>query len=473
MGTKTRKAERPFGWKDKFGYLMGDFGCNMSFTLISSYMFIFFTQYIGINLLHYATIILLTKIWDGVNDPIVGALVDRFTPKEGDKFRPWIFWGAIPLSLSAIVMFMDTTSWPYAGRLILCIVGYLVWDIAYTVVNVPYGSLNSTITADPVQRSQLSTFRSFGAVVAGLPLGIVIPMVAYKTISGQSIFQGQNMFGLALVLGIVAFLSFMALYFGVRERISHKGTEEVKFNYFKTLKGFFSNRAILAVSMAALSQTIFILSASSLGQMTYQMYFGNGKLSSLSIFAYLIPMFVVAPLVKPLVKKYGNKEICAWPMLGTVIVYLAMLILPIKSPYLWVGLQVIAALFSGGSLMVGWALVSDCIDYQELKTGRREEGSIYATYSMIRKMGQGIGQAAIPAIIALAIPGLVLNNSSTWNVEYAIQVKNLTALFPLIGYSIMFICYTFIYNLDKKTVTEMGIKLGRNVDDNTTSKEIA
>lgn len=473
MGTKAKRAERPFGWRDKFGYLMGDLGCNMSFSLISGYMFIFFTQFIGINPLHYATIILLTKVWDGVNDPIVGALVDRFTPKAGDKFRPWILWGSIPLSLSAVVMFLDTTSWPYAGRLILCIVGYLVWDITYTVVNVPYGSLNSVITADPVQRSQLSTFRSFGAVLAGIPLGIIVPMVVYKTIEGKSIFQGNNMFGLALALGIVAFLSFMALYFGVRERIHHKAEEEVKFNYFKTLKGFFTNRAIIAVSIAALAQTIFIMAAGQLGQMTFQMYFGNGKLGSLSILSYLLPMFIIAPLVKPLVKKFGKKEICAWPMVGTIIVYLAMLILPIKNPLVWVGLQVIGALFSGGSLMLGWALISDCIDYQEIMTGRREEGSIYATYSMIRKMGQGIGQAAIPAIITIAIPGLILSNSSTWNMDYAIQVKNLAALFPLIGNAIMFICYTFIYNLDKKTVKDMGIKLGRFTEEGTSTKEIA
>jgi len=223
--------------------------------------------------------------------------------------------------------------------------------------------------------------------------------------------------------------------------------------------------------LAALAQTIFVLSASQLGQMTFQMYFGNGKLSSLSILAYLVPMFIIAPFVKPLVKRFGKKEICTWPMLGTVAIYVVMLILPINSPYVWVGLQVIAALFSGATLMVGWALVSDCIDYQELETGRREEGSIYATYSMIRKMGQGIGQAAIPAIIAIAIPGMVLSNSSTWNMEYAIQVKNLSVLFPLVGYSIMFICYTFIYNLDKTTVSDMQVKLGRSTEEVVATKE--
>lgn len=465
MEHKRAVSERPFGWKDKFGYFMGDFGCNMSFSLISGYMFIFFTQYIGINPLHYATIILFTKIWDGVNDPIIGALIDRFTPKSGDKFRPWILWGSIPLALSATLMFMDTTGWPYAAKILVCVIGYLVWDIAYTVVNVPYGSLNSVITADPVERSQLSTFRSFGAIVAGIPLSIIIPILAYKTLEGKSIFQGQNMFVIALIIGIIVFVSFMALYLGVKERIHHKPHDGQKFNYFETLKGFLHNRPVMAVSVAALAQTIFILSATQLNQMTFQMYFGDGKLSSLTILSSLVPMFVVAPLIKPLVKKYGKKEICSWPLIGTLVIYLAMLVLPITNPYVWIGLQLIGGIFSGGGLMVSWALMSDCIDYQELQTGRREEGSIYATYSMLRKIGQGIGQAAIPAIIAIIIPGLILSDSSTWNMEYATQIKALSALFPLLGNGIMFICYAFVYKLDKKTVAEMEVKLGRQTKD--------
>ena len=107
------KTQRPFGWKDLVGYFFGDFGCNMSFSLISGYMFLFFTQYIGIKLEHYALIILLTKIWDGINDPIIGALVDRFTPKKGDKFRPWVFWGAWPMAIAAAVMFLDASAWAY------------------------------------------------------------------------------------------------------------------------------------------------------------------------------------------------------------------------------------------------------------------------------------------------------------------------------------------------------------------------
>ena len=464
--TKASGAVRSFGWRDKVGYLMGDFGCNMSFTLISSYMFIFFTQYIGISLMHYATIILISKIFDGINDPIVGAIVDRLTPKKGDKFRPWIFWGSFPLAASAVIMFIDTTNWTYGARLVLCVASYVIWDICYTLVNVPYGSMNAVISADPIERSQLSTFRTFGAIVAGVPLGILIPMFAYKKqmVNGaeKSVFQGSNMFIIAVVLGAVALISFQILYRWSIERVQHKDHDGESFNYFKTLKNFFTNRAVLGLTLATFAQTVFIMSASQLGQMTFQMYFGNGKLSSLSIITYLVPMLVGAPLVKPLVKRFGKKEISAYPMLGTIAVYAVMLILPIKNPMVWIGLQVLGQIFSVGSLMVGWAMLSDAIDYLELKTGRREEGSVYATYSMVRKIGQGVGQALVPALIAIVIPGIVMNNAATWNADYAVQIKNLSVLFPLVGNIVMFVCYTFIYNLDKKTIEYMQINLGRN-----------
>lgn len=469
------KAQRPFGSKDILGYFLGDFGCNMSFSLISGYMFLFFTQFIGIKLEHYALIILLTKIFDGINDPIVGAMIDRFSPKQGDKFRPWIFWGAWPLSIAAAIMFLDASAWPYWGKLALMIVGYVVWDVAYTVVNVPYGSLNSVISADPVQRSQLSTARSFGAIVAGIPLGILIPLFVYQqmTVDGaeKSIFLGQNMFPIALALGAVALISFMILWATSVERIQRPEHNGEKFNYFTTLKSFFTTRPILGLVIATLAQTILIMSATSLSAMTFQLYFGNGKLNSLTILTYLIPMLAGALLMKPLVKRFGKKNIVGWPLLGTIFIYTLMLLVPIKSPYVWIGLQVLAMLFSAGMLLVGWAMLADAIDYSEYETGRREEGSIYATFSMMRKIGQGVGQALVPAAIALALPGLVMNDAATWSPEFGISIKNLSILFPLAGNVIMFVAYQFIYNLDSKKLAEIEKALGRTSSKVDTSLE--
>ena len=463
---KLVPQNRSFGFRDKFGYLMGDFGCNMSFSLISGYMMLFFPQHIGISLVHYGFIILFTKIWDAINDPLIGALADRLTPKQGDKFRPWIFWGSFPLAFSACIMFLNTQAWPYWSRILVCVVGYMIWDISYTVVNVPYGSMNSTISSDPVERSQLSTWRSFGAIIAALPISIIVPQIAYKkaVVDGveKSILQGQNLFLLSLIMGVVALISFQLLYRLSTERIKHEAKPEQKFSYIQAIKSFFSNRAMLAVAIAALAQVVFMMSTQTTGALVYQMYFGDGSLSSFSVIAMLLPMLVTAPLVKPMVKKYGKKALCSWPMLLSVAAYGVVLVIPQISVPVYIIMNVIASLGSGFYTMVGWALISDCMDSIELQTGRREEGSIYATYSMVRKMGQGLGQSLIPFIFALIIPGLDMNNPSTWNVSYGLTIKNISILLPMIGALITFICFKVMYDLDQKKLSEIHKALGRN-----------
>lgn len=465
-------AVKPFGIQDRFGYLMGDFGCNMSFSLISAYMMLFYTQYIGVSLVHYGFIILFTKIWDAINDPLIGALADKFTPKSGSKFKPWIFWGSFPLAFGSCLLFLNTQSWPYFAKILICVIGYLVWDVAYTVVNVPYGSMNATITSDPVERSQLSTWRSFGAMAARIPISIIIPQLVYKKeiVNGveQSILQGHNLFLIALVMGLIALVSFQLVYRLCTERITVEDRKDApKFSYIEAIKGFFTNRAVLALSAATLAQVVFMMGAQSTGALVYQMYFGDGSLSSFAVLGMLVPMLVCAPLVKPLVKRFGKKNLCSWPILITIVAYGIILILPKMSPVVYIGLTLVASLGTGLYSMVGWSLVADCIDSIEYKTGRREEGTIYATYSMVRKLGQGIGQSLIPFIIVAVIPGLVMNDPTTWNPAYGLTMKNLAAALPLAGAIIIFFCFKFIYDLDNKKLDEIEKALGRQRKDVT------
>jgi len=294
---------------------MGDFGCNMSFTLISSYMFIFYTQYIGISLAHYSIIILITKIFDGINDPIIGAIVDRMgADKKGEKFKQWILRGSPFLALAATVIFIDAADWSYAAKLGLCIGGYILWDLTYTVVNVPYGALSSVMTSKPSQRAALSNARSWGYIIAGVPLGILIPLFTYEQVTknGQtaSIFRGERMFPIAIILSIISIVAFALLYLNTEERIQHTESEgeKVKFNYFITLKDFFRNRAILGISLASIAQILFIMGGNQLQQLTYQMYFRDGTLSSYAILTQIIPLFVGTALGGSLVGKLGKKN---------------------------------------------------------------------------------------------------------------------------------------------------------------------
>lgn len=464
-GLVAKKEKRGFGFRDVFGYFMGDFGCNFSFTLISSWMFIFYTQYIGVSLEHYAIIILITKILDGINDPIIGYLVDRMgANKKGEKFKHWVMIGAPFLAVSATILFIDAATWSYPAKIALCIGGYVAWDVAYTVVNVPYGSLASVMTAKTSQRAALSNARSFGGILAGLPLGIIIPMFVYaKNDDNVSVFLGQNMFPIAVVLGLLSIVCFGLLYFNVEERIEHveEQGEPEKFSYFETLKNFFKNRAVLGISLASLAQILFVQGAGQLTQLTYQLYYNDGGLNSYTIFTIIVPLFLGTAIGSRIVGRVGKKELATWPLLGTAGIYGAMYFLDVPNPYVWIGLIMLANSFAFALTIYTWAMVGDAIDYQELQTGKRTEGSVYATYSMLRKVGQGFGQSFVPAMIAIVIPTLSLTDSATWTAENAMAIRNMSVLFPMVGYLIVFACLKFIYNLDKETVEKMQIELGR------------
>lgn len=140
MDMSTNKQLRPFGMRDKVGYAFGDFGCNMSFAFINSYLMLFYVTCMKIDPKHFAVLILLGKIFDAINDPIIGGLCDATKPGKDGKFKPWIKWASPVLLLSSIALFIYAPSAPYGVKIAMCLGIYCLWSVAYTSVNVPYGS---------------------------------------------------------------------------------------------------------------------------------------------------------------------------------------------------------------------------------------------------------------------------------------------------------------------------------------------
>lgn len=192
------------------------------------------------------------------------------------------------------------------------------------------------------------------------------------------------------------------------------------------------------------------------------MYFGDGKLSSLSVFTSLLPTLVMAPFVTPLVRKFGKKNLSSWPFLIAGFIYLFLTFVDITNPYLFVGIITVAGITMAAYGTISWALVSDGVDAAEYKTGRREEGSIYATYSLVRKLAQGVSQAMIPWLIAAVIPGLVMSDPTTYTREFGGQIKNLAIFIPAIGCFLAFLNFRFLFDLDNKKLKEIQAALGRD-----------
>lgn len=451
--TQTATA-RPFGIRDKIGYALGDFACNLSFTLISTYMMLYYMQYMHVKETDWAWIIIVGKLWDAINDPIIGGLTDRVKIGKS-KYKSWISIGSIGLVIFTTVIFLPVPEASYTVRILLCLLSYMVWSIFYTMVNVPYGSLHSAISDDPNHRATLSTFRSVGAGVSMLII-MLLPSFVYD--SNENL-KGEMFVWLALGFSVVAFLSLIGVNKLTTERVNtSQPIEKKKQNYFQVLLAFAKNRPIWALTIASMAQAICFVGANSMNQIVFQSFFRDTSILTVVTIVSYIPMVAVMFILSKLVARFGKRNCvivsCAISLVGAI----GMLVFPFKytqagasvdvvSIIVWTVLLMIANIGNGLFGVIVWAMVVDCIDYQNIKTGQRDEGSIYSLYSFFRKLAQGIGSSLVAMVLAWLGYKKELGGSQPY--EVAADIKTGYVLFLLIGLAVMLISVLAIYNINK------------------------
>ncbi len=200
------KAVRPFGIRDKFGYLFGDFGNDFFFTLVSAFLMVFYTDVFGISAATVGTLFLVARLWDAVADVTWGRFIDTRKATKNGKFKPWIFRMSFPLVISGVLMFVHIPGMSDGFYLAYAFVTYILWGTLYSTVNIPYGSMASVITADPVERTTLSTWRTMGAMLAGLIINVGGPLLIFV----DNKIDPNRMLMAAIVFGILAISCYMA-----------------------------------------------------------------------------------------------------------------------------------------------------------------------------------------------------------------------------------------------------------------------
>ena len=458
---------RPFGWQDKIGYAMGDMGCGFSFQLVSTFMQLFYLQYIGIKAADYAVIILISKVFDAINDVVIGNLVDTKRIGKKSKYMPWILAGGLILVIFNVMIFAPVTALPYAGKYAWCLISYCLWSIAYTMVNVPYGSLHSVITSDPQEKVSLSTFRSIGAALPAIVIMIVLPGIVYNKVENpvtgltEEVLKGETLLPVALVMSIVAFATLWGTTKLVKERVHHEDSTEnknVMTAFFSAFKSFFTNRAMVGATIASVASVALFNSTMALNNMVFQYFFQDtGKVGIAMIGSYA-PMIVFMAIVGKITAKFGKKNVIVSCMLVGAISGLISMFVPMtpdgKGMILYIiclmGLNIGNAVFQ----ISVWAIVADCIEVSYRKTGKSEEGSLYALYSFFRKLSQGIGQAVVSwGLIAI---GFVEGENAVQSADFGEKVKNLYFIVLAVGSLIAFLSMAFIYNIGKKEEQELA-----------------
>ncbi|PQD93744.1 MFS transporter [Pradoshia eiseniae] len=443
---------RPFGLRDKIGYLMGDFGNDFFFLLVSSYLMVFYTDVFHISAATVGALFMFARIWDAFADITWGRFIDTRPASKHGKFKPWILRMSFPLVISGVLMFVTIPGMSDGFYLAWAFVTYIVWGTLYSTVNIPYGSMASVITDKPDERTTLSTWRTAGAMLAGLIINAGAPLIVM--VDNQ--LDANRMFMAACVFGVLSICCYIACYKMSTERLAAPVQAQEKGNLKATLKGLMKNKPLLWILVASL---LFMMNTMLMGAVNvylFKDYFQSA--AALSIFAVVQTgaAFVAMPLIKPLVRKFGKKELASAGLVLSAITYFALFFMKDLTGMQFVAVASIGMFGVAFFNTVVWAFVTDVIDYHELLTGLREDGTVYSIYSFARK----IGQAIAGGIGGFAIAAVGYNAASTVQTQGTLDgIHMLGTLVPAIVYMIVLAILVFLYPLNKKRTDEMVAEL--------------
>ena len=468
-------GHRKFGIRDSVAYAAGDLGCNMSFALKGT-MALFWTQVMGMSA-WYSLLLVIVQFWDAINDPLIGSIIDADRRKyKRNKFLSYIWFGSIGLIIGGACCFLPFPSAPVWAKAIIFVAGYVVWDAFYTIANVPYGSLLSLISNNPADRASLSAWRSIGSIFGNMLPMVILPFLIYN--EDESL-NGNMVFIAALVMGVLGFICFQFMIRNTEIRVDTEVTlteEKPKFNVFKAMKNFLTNRPAVGATLAAMGMFIGMQGAATAVSVVFQIYFKNAAISGVVQLFSMIPIVFFTPLARKMVTKYGKKELAVVGSIASIIGGLGLFIITPDNTaidlIIYVACQLVYSLGLGIYSTVSWAMMGDAIDYNEWKTGSREEGVVYSLHSFFRKLAQGVGPAV--ALIIMGSLGYVNNAvDATGNAyidvtalgwDVAVNLRVLVAVLFLVSALMQFVGLALVYNLDKKTLAKMNKDLGRDVE---------
>ena len=378
------------------GYSAGDAANNLAFSITSFFLLVYYTDVAGISAAAVGTMFLVVRLWDAFADIVAGRVVDRTQTRWG-KFRPFLLFGSLPLLALSFLTF-HVPNWSPSGKLTYAYVTYALLGLAYSLVNIPYGSLATAMTQAPKERAKLAAARGVGAALVILLLVLVVS----PALGGSS---GDLQRTLTTVTGsfvVLGFALYLFTFFTAKETVAR---EVAHVTFRQTVQALRHNRPLFRLCLSTLSYLTGMFAFNTIGA-----YYARDVLGDASLFIPLTllstgAIFVVAPLVPRIVAAFGKRTgylvAASLSIVGGVGIFLAPASTPVLAMVSWTVAGAGLALVN--SLM--WALEADTVEYGEWQSGVRTEGATYAIFSFTRKAGQALGGAA--GAYALSIGGYV------------------------------------------------------------------
>lgn len=443
-------GQRSFGFRDKLGYLFGDFGNDFTFILSSSFLMKFYTDVMGVSGGTVGVVMMVSRFVDAFTDVAMGRLCDRSRTTPSGKFKPWILRMCVPVAVSSFLIYQSAL----AGQSMEFKIGwlfvtYILWgSFFYTSVNIPYGSMASAISPEPGHRQSLSTYRSLGGTLAGLVIGAVVPLLAYDHINGAAVMNGQRFTVIAGVFSVLAVVCYLLCYWLTTERVRTKSAPQEKHSIVDMLRNALRNRALISIIAASIVMLVAQLTMQSMANYVYPNFYGNTGAQSASTVTMLVSMLIAAGAAKPLSERFGKAEVSAASNLLAAVVCLVLYFLRPENVWVYVALNGLNWLGLGVFSMVSWALITDVIDDSEVRTGVREDGSVYALYSFARKLGQ----AAAAGLSGGLLTWIGYSQETAFDREVVNGIYDISTLLPAAGFALLGLILWFWYPLRKGRV---------------------
>ncbi len=444
-------------FKNYFGYLICDFGDGLAFCVMSSYLSVYCSDILGISGAVISAIMIIARIWDGINDPIIGFLVQKRKPGKHGKYRPFIMWGGYLVAISAVLTFLHLSS-NLTFNTIWVAVFYIIYGMTYTCVLVPYGSLASVMTTKENERSILSMCRSVGGGIGNLPT-ILFPILVMTAGENHSQMDEHKLLIGMIIIAVCMMILYTVSYKCTRETIVVDDKPQ-KLNFFSTIGSLIKNKAFVTMSIIGALVIAAQMYTGTVNLYLFKDYFGNSAMNTVYTIIAYVPMVVMIPFANKLIRKFGKKEICVVGLALSALASLCVFILHVSKDQLYLFI-IMAFIINVGVAFITleiWSMGADIIDHQEWTSGRREEAATYSIFTFMRKIGQAIAALAPWFVSLVGYDSDKVGSGISQGTEVLNGMYNIATLVPFIMYLLMFLLM-LIYPLNKKTTDRMHKEL--------------
>ena len=457
METSYISRTSGIGTKDKIGYAMGDFASVLVFGLVQSVLQKYYTDVLGISVVSIMVMFIVARIWDAINDPLWGRIIDGARVWPDGRYRHWLKVFAVPVAISAVLMFVKIPGLTEKGYLIYAYVTYILFGMLYTCINIPYGSLAQVITSDEKERTSLSVFRSIGSTFGAMPAMLLISLCYVKLADGRSVMSYQKILTGVIVISVLSVLGFLLTYSWSKERVETRPSPKAKGETARVVKILLRSRPFIAVCIASM----LFLAAQMFGQSYYtylfNYYFNAPGLSMMPTVCQYLPVAVIMFFAAKMGNRFGRRDVCAYGMLLAGAFNLILFVMGTKNVWLYLLVCLMSGIGGAFMFLLVWALANDAIDYNEVTYGIHDEATSYAAYSFMRKLGQTVAAVLVNmALLRIGYTDNVLNAANITDATLSRMYAD-SVLIPAVLYLLVFVLLRFIYPLGKQRIAELQV----------------